>query len=257
MRALSSTGATLQMTRVLVSEKPRLALPKPMCPFLARAHEAGLVACLTLMVAEYWVKHLRIPPKLYLAGLQDTELTNMEMSQKSIGFRLPLNITVYNPNIVSVHLQEAEISGRLQGTEPNIFTTHVHNMTLARRGNTTFTQTVDFVYDMVTDEGMRVFNDLLDKCKKSPTSPPLIIEYSLVAKYTALGFDGVLRQNELTHLMCPLHMGHVTLQGSLDSIHRHSHSLIMNSLNVADEAIGVSMHVLRRSFDLFAIFGGN
>ncbi|KAI8318719.1 hypothetical protein GQ54DRAFT_314250 [Martensiomyces pterosporus] len=206
------------------------------------------------MAVAYWVKYLRLPPKLYLAGLQNTELADMAVSQRSINFRLPLNITVYNPNFLSVHLESAEISGRLQGTEPSIFITHVYNRTLARHGNTTFTQMVDFAYNVVTDEGMRVMGDLIAKCKSSPTSPPLVIDYLLVARYTALGFRGLLRQNEVTHLVCPLNMVHVTVQGSLDSIHKHSHSFIVGSLGIVEEAMDVTMHMLGGSFDLFRAF---
>ncbi|KAJ2747411.1 hypothetical protein GGI20_000549 [Coemansia sp. BCRC 34301] len=208
------------------------------------------------LVLAFVVKHLRMPPKLYLTGVHKTKLCDVRFEHQTIEFSLPLKITVYNPNYASVFIRQVEIAGRLAGSTQNIFVTTANDITLARRDNTTFVHEIDFKYDIMTDEGMAVFGDLLEKCKSQPESPPLVIDYSLLARYSALGFGGVLRQNETVYLVCPLNMMHVTLQGSLDSIHRHSSRILAGSLDLAAQAIDASVHALGKSFGILRMFHG-
>ncbi|KAJ2634925.1 hypothetical protein GGF44_003434, partial [Coemansia sp. RSA 1694] len=207
------------------------------------AHALGRLTALSwlaFLALAFVVKHLRMPPKLYLAGVHKAELYDVSFDNQVIEFSLPLQITVYNPNFASVLIKQVEITGRLAGSAQNIFVTTANNITLARRDNTTFVHDVDFKYDIMTDEEMAVFGNLLEKCKNQPGSPPLVIDYSLLARYSALGFGGVLQQNETVHLVCPLNMMHVTLQGSLDSIHRHSSRILVGSIDLAAQAIDAS-----------------
>ncbi|KAJ2908685.1 hypothetical protein GGI21_002641 [Coemansia aciculifera] len=197
-----------------------------------------------------------MPPKLYLAGVHKTEPNDVVFGHQTIEFSLPLMITVYNPNYASVFINQVEIAGRLAGSAQNIFVTTANNISLARRDNTTFVHDIDFKYDIMTDEGMAVFGDLLDKCKGQPGSPPLAIDYSLLARYSALGFGGVLRHNETVHLICPLNMMHVTLQGSLDSIHRHSSRILVGSLDLAAQAVDASVQALGKTFGILRMFHG-
>ncbi|KAJ2863759.1 hypothetical protein GGH94_003366 [Coemansia aciculifera] len=108
----------------------------------------------------------------------------------------------------------------------------------------------------MTDEGMVVFGALLEKCKNQPGSPPLVIDYSLSAQYSALGFGGVLQQNETVHLICPLNMMHVTLQGSLDGIHRQTSRLVVGSIDLAAQAIDGSVRLLGQSLGILRMFQG-
>ncbi|KAJ1950957.1 hypothetical protein EC988_004197, partial [Linderina pennispora] len=136
-----------------------------------------------------------------------------------------------------------------------IFRTTVHDRMLEKRGNTVFVQKVDFSYDMRRDTDMRIFGDLMSKCRNLPESPPLEIEYVVDATYTAVGFSGVMHTMGVTYLVCPLSMVQFTVRESINTIHKHSHQMLVSSFELVEGAVGVSANVVKRSLNIMRALG--
>ncbi|KAJ1944658.1 hypothetical protein FBU59_002540, partial [Linderina macrospora] len=123
------------------------------------------------------------------------------------------------------------------------------------RGNTVFVQKVDFSYDMREDADMRIFSDLMGKCRNLAESPLLEIEYVVDATYTAVGISGVMHTRGITYLVCPLSMMQFTVRESINTIHKHSHQMLVNSFELVEGAVSASAHVMKRSLNIMRALG--